>query len=320
MTENSGLPVYHLYGLAIRSEIALPAPEWPCDALDLDVRWGEGPASADPAPGGHVLLQRTFSNGQGYTLTETATGYTLRFTGVGEFRIDPARRWVHVHLLPDGDAGLAPILLAGNVIACILGLGGEHPLHASTVAVDGAALAFLGDSGRGKSTLATLLCAHGARLVTDDLLRLQATADGFRCLAGTAEVRLRANAAQLAEQFPPERRSRTTDGRVTVNLSAGAAEAPLLRAIIIPSPSRTCQTLRTQRMSPADALLTLNCHSRVMGWKTGAAHRTRFQTYGEIARRVPVYTADIPWGPPFDPALAPALLHTLKEANSGSAE
>ena len=312
MTENSGLPVYHLYGLAIRSEIALPAPEWPCDALDLDVRWGEGPASADPAPGGHVLLQRTFPNGQGYTLTETATGYTLRFTGVGEFRIDPARRWVHVHLLPNGDAGLAPILLAGNLIACILGLGGEHPLHASTVAVDGAALAFLGDSGRGKSTLATLLCAHGARLVADDLLRLQATDDGFHCLAGAPEVRLRPNAAQLAAEFPPERRAMTTDGRVSVHFPAGEGEAPLLRAIILPSPSRTCEELRLERLTPAGALLALNSHARVMGWQTAAAHRSRFGAYGEIARRVPLYSAEIPWGPPFHPSLAPALLRCLE--------
>jgi hypothetical protein len=32
-----------------------------------------------------------------------------------------------------------------------------------------------------------------------------------------------------------------------------------------------------------------------------------FTMQGEVAHRVPVYRAAIPWGPPFDPSIAPLL-------------
>ncbi|HTE19594.1 MAG TPA: hypothetical protein VK689_14595, partial [Armatimonadota bacterium] len=73
-----------------------------------------------------------------------------------------------------------------------------------------------------------------------------------------------------------------------------------------------CKELRLERLNPAGALLVLNGHARVTGWQTAAAHRARFEAYGEIARRVPLYAAEIPWGPPFQASLAPALLRCLK--------
>ena len=45
-------------------------------------------------------------------------------------------------------------------------------LHASAVALDGAAVCILGKSGAGKSALALQLMAYGATLVSDDGLRI----------------------------------------------------------------------------------------------------------------------------------------------------
>jgi hypothetical protein len=54
------------------------------------------------------------------------------------------------------------------VVSRLLGKRGDLILHASCVSVDGVALLFLGHSGAGKSTIASLLESEGATVLSDD--------------------------------------------------------------------------------------------------------------------------------------------------------
>jgi hypothetical protein len=72
----------------------------------------------------------------------------------------------------DIDARSFQANLLNFVLAAALTLQGEEPLHATVLDLEGRALALLGPSGTGKSTLAAFLIAQGATLVTDDMLRL----------------------------------------------------------------------------------------------------------------------------------------------------
>ena len=58
-------------------------------------------------------------------------------------------------------------------------LQGVELFHASAVALDGHAIAFVAPSGTGKTSIAAHLVSRGAGLVTDDVLALEATADGI---------------------------------------------------------------------------------------------------------------------------------------------
>lgn len=82
---------------------------------------------------------------------------------------------------PDGDLITARTLRSDSAEAfhaCLLGIAlsfalikqGIEPLHATAVVVDGEAVAFVGESGEGKSTLAAAFISAGYPLVTDDLL------------------------------------------------------------------------------------------------------------------------------------------------------
>jgi hypothetical protein len=63
--------------------------------------------------------------------------------------------------------------LREHVAALLRHLRGGITLHASSVARDGIAVAFIGDSGAGKSTLAAQLCADpGVELLSDDAAAL----------------------------------------------------------------------------------------------------------------------------------------------------
>ena len=116
-------PTYELHGLCIRSEVALHAPVYQSDSPDLDVRWGESFAIPDEPPAGCVLAKLSFADGRGYTLSETGSGYTLRFHQTCEFRIDHNRRSIGVHLAPGVDPGIAPLLLARRGFPASLHIG-----------------------------------------------------------------------------------------------------------------------------------------------------------------------------------------------------
>lgn len=294
---------YCLYGLCIRSELPLTAPPAPESfAPDLTVQHGEElPATAMP-PDGDVWAKADFGNGFGVQLTRLETGWSLFYPQTGEIRLADDLRTATAHALPGKDA-ILPLLLIGSVPAWWLNLRGESILHASAVAVGDEALAFIGASGMGKSTLATLLCSAGATLVTDDVLRLHSDRKSFHCHWGTGELRLRANAASLAELFPPACVNRSADGRSTLLLPAGKSMLPQLRAILIPRPSREHRELAAHPLSLVQAAFHLNGFARVLGWRVEEPRRQQFTAFARVAQAVPVIEVTVPWGPPFAPDL-----------------
>lgn len=303
-----GVRVYHLYGLRVHSEIALPAPIARSDipSYDLQVCWGERKAMSDEPPAGQILATLVLDNGRGYTLVDTGRGFTLRFHRTGEVWIDPDLRVIRVHLAADVHPDIAGLLVVGNVMACLLTLAGESVLHASAVEIGGSALAFLGSAGMGKSSLAALLCANGARLITDDVLRLQPNGKGWRCLPGTGHLRLRKNAAVLVEHVAATRLEATPDDRIAVYL-AESHSMPLLGALVIPHLSRRCHALTVERIPRSTALLYLMAYPRIRESGQRDNLQRRLDFFGRLAASIPVFTAEIPWGLPFSTEIAAAL-------------
>lgn len=298
---------YWLYGLCIRSELPLTAAEAPeSSPPDLTVHLGEGLAALAAPPPGEVWAKADFGNGFGVQLTKTAAGWSLFYPQTGEFRFSGDLRFATAHALPGRDA-ILPLLLLGSVPAWWLNLRGEALLHASAVAIGGEALAFIGASGMGKSTLATLLCSAGAGLVTDDVLRLKPEGEEFLCHWGTGELRLRPNATSLTGLFPPASASRSADGRTTLLLTRNETALPRLRAIAIPQPSRVQTTVSVERLSAVEASFHLNGYARVYGWQVDAPLSRQFELFARLAQAVPVLRVTVPWGPPFVPGLAAAI-------------
>ena len=249
------------------------------------------------APPGRILADYLPAFG-GYTVTACGETYVVRFRDYADFVISPGRT-IDIHLLPEADAELVPILLTGNVLAVVLALDGECVLHASAVEFDGGTLAIVGGPGMGKSTLAAVFCAAGGRLISDDLLRVGFDEGRPYCFEGTGLIRLRESAAELAQSFPPDHVERTADGRMAVKAEKVARPTSVLDAIIVPEPSRTATVMHVDALGPRDSLVTLISYPRVMGWQVIEPSRHQFVGLAELARKVPVYRVEIPWGPPF---------------------
>jgi hypothetical protein len=303
---------YDLHGLRVLSEVPLAERIAEGAEHDVGVRWGdEAPIPAVPPPGRVLALQDPDVGG--CTIVETPTGHTIRFSDECDFRISSDRRSILVDVAPGFERDFVPILLTGNVLASLLTLQGECVLHASGVRVRGSTFAILGASGVGKSTLAALFCAGGAELISDDLLRITSNGGPPRCYTGTAQIRLRPNAATLGDAFPSDRRTLTADGRIAVTPTQAAGPTSALDAVLIPSPSRRARSLRVRRLSEKDALVSLLSYPRVLGWQETAPVRRHFEVCADIAKRVPVFDATIPWGPPFAPELVETLTEKLRD-------
>ena len=80
--------------------------------------------------------------------------------------------------------------MLGQALSFALLKRGVEPLHATTVCVDEAAVAFVGESGAGKSTLAASFLAAGNPLLTDDLLVLRRRGNGLYGYPGMPRIKL----------------------------------------------------------------------------------------------------------------------------------
>ena len=80
-----------------------------------------------------------------------------------------------------------------------------------------------------------------------------------------------------------------------------------LHAVVLPRPRRDGQPLQITRLTGARAVTALARCPRILPWTHANNLRDQFEWFGAIARTVPVYEAELPWGPPFDPAIADAL-------------
>lgn len=121
----------------------------------------------------------------------------MRWTGLFEFLVSADGRRIWGHSLPAGTLERLQTYLMGQVISMALVIQGIEPLHATVVVVDGEAVAFLGDSGFGKSTLGAAFLKAGCSILTDDLLVIEKNGPDFIAQPGPARVKLFPAPAEL---------------------------------------------------------------------------------------------------------------------------
>lgn len=122
------------------------------------------------------------------------------------------------------DPGRTHLALVGPVLLHALAHHGIFVLHASAVAdADGRAIALVGASGVGKSSLAAAARTRGWRALADDLLPFAAAADDLVALPALEQPKW-----STAEQYPSDATARLPlAALVAVRRGTGAAFEPL---------------------------------------------------------------------------------------------
>jgi len=116
--------------------------------------------------------------------------YLVRLIDLADFLLTEDGTSVTVYPVP-GVSDETIEHLYRNVITP-LALSRQHKLvlHGSAVAVDDHAIAFIGESGRGKSTLAAEFATSGYSFLTDDGLQIEAAEDTFLVHPSHPSIRL----------------------------------------------------------------------------------------------------------------------------------
>lgn len=167
---------YRHSGLVIASDIKLP--EWEAfacapDQADVRITLAEGRCTDCPTDGSVVV------------------GETLRFAveGVGAWQVEGGHT-IHIHPEPGADLPELRLFTLGSAWG---GLGYQRGFamwHGSAIEVDGRAILFCGAGGAGKSTMAAAMVKRGARLVSDDLSRIEPDGGKARIHPSSARIKL----------------------------------------------------------------------------------------------------------------------------------
>ena len=148
---------------------------------DLEALW--------PAPEARTVLRQQLPP---MTLDEhPARGYLLATADFGSYLL--SRDGARVRCVPpdDEEAWRWQRFLTGQVLPLAALLRGFEVFHSSAVEVGGRAIAFVGHSGAGKSSLALRLVLEGAALITDDVLVLRAEEERLVAHPGAGLMNLR---------------------------------------------------------------------------------------------------------------------------------
>ena len=139
----------------------------------------------------------TFDDGTVWTeFHHLKDGYLLRFPGLADFEVTADGKSVIAFAAPGTDDATVEHLYINQLVPLALSRQGLPAFHASVITVPGGAVAFLGKTGMGKSTLAASFALQGATFLTDDALLIGEHADGCRAQPSHASIRLWADSVE----------------------------------------------------------------------------------------------------------------------------
>lgn len=222
--------------------------------------------------------------------------YRMRFPRFADFIVHRNGE-VECHPVEGIDDTTLQHLYLNQVLPAALGLLNRPAYHASGVAMDDAAIIFLGNSGQGKSTLATYLGLQGHPLITDDGVELQ-WADG-RCMALPSHPAVRlwqdsshALLAGNADSLPPV--SYTSKGRYKSDgvMPFAKEPVPLRRAYFLGDGSAETVTIAPLRSHAAHVAWVE--HSPTLDFQDRQRLRSQFEQIARLVRMGISFTLDYP--------------------------
>jgi len=230
-------------------------------------------------------------------ICRTANGYLLRFPELADFEVARDGGTVRGWPVPGlSDPSLQHLYL-NQVLPLALSKQGKLVFHASAVEHDGAGIAFMAESGRGKSTLAASFATHGARFLTDDGLVVEPAGEAWRILPSHPSIRLwedsqKALIAAHAALAPPV--SYTSKSRILAGDEIVFCPEPrrlhrvyFLGTGMAPAP-------RFEPLTPSAALIELVKHSFLLDIEERELLATHFDELSRLTAQPLFYRLDYP--------------------------
>jgi hypothetical protein len=207
----------------------------------------------------------------------------LTWKDVGTFVV--RRREVLVYPLPNVAVEVLQQLLLGPVLAVLLEQRGYLVLHASSAMFEDGAVAFLGASGWGKSTLAAALHSRGHAIVADDFVALTVEASGVLVQPGFPQVRLlRRDASLFGYSLPPDPGALADKTRYPVPNGFPTMPQQLRRIYVLGEGA--CRQI--EELDPQDALIELIRHTYTARLLDSKRSPSNFSQCAGVATKIPI--------------------------------
>lgn len=221
-------------------------------------------------------------------------GFVLRFPGEADFAIDADCRSVTGWPAP-GVENSHFLSLYSNAVLPLLGdHNGGLFLHGSAVAVGGRALAFLGQSGDGKTTLAGAFAKAGHPFLTEDVIELTPQGDGYLLQPKPSGLRLYSDSAAylLGAQVVADESDDKFDVADAMTLPFCSEAMPLAAVFLLGGDHDA--PLALDRIAAPAAVQQLLPHSFVLDVEDKPRLRGHFSRIVGLGSHTPCYTLDYP--------------------------
>jgi hypothetical protein len=227
----------------------------------------------------------------------SAGGVLLRFPTLADFEISDDGQHVTCALAPNVPETTAEHLYLNQVQPLALSKLGKLVFHASAVELNGGAIAFLAETGRGKSTLAASFATNGYRFLTDDGLVLEPEEQGYAVIPSHPSIRLWNDSHQRllapdtnkAAPLHYTSKSRFLAG----SLLAHCDQPRLLRAAYFLG-NGTANEITFRRLTPAESLLAWLKHAFLLDVEDRTLIRSHFDGTAKLANDLVCHHLDYP--------------------------
>jgi len=227
----------------------------------------------------------------------TADGYLLRFPDLADFQVSPDGLSITGTPVPGIPESTTDHLYLNQVLPLALSKQGKLVFHASAVDTEEGAVVFVGESGRGKSTLAASFAVNGFSFLTDDGLVVEPEDPGIRILPSHPSIRLWSDSEEAlvspgAERAPDV--SFTSKARFLAGDEIGFCNEPRPLRRVYFLGEGDADTVSFEPLKASDAMLEWVRHSFLLDVEERPRLTSHFQQVAELARLPIHYRLDFP--------------------------
>lgn len=230
--------------------------------------------------------QYTSPDGEVWTAFHRAkTGYLLRFPDLADFEVSADGHSVICYPAPDTTEETSRHLYFNQVLPLALSMLKKLVFHGSAVEVADAAIAFVAESGRGKSTLAASFAQNGFRFLTDDGLVIEHSTNGYQVLPSQPSIRLWSDSEEAlvvnGEKTPAL--PFTSKSRFLAGADIAFCDRPRLLRRVYYLGDGSAETLVFQPMTGTEALMELVKHSFLLDLEERFLLASHFDMVAKLA-------------------------------------
>lgn len=270
---------YKAHGLSIQSTIAFPELNENNFGTDVKIQYGKINSSTND-----IISEGIFRVASEFKMTEKSV--FLIWNDIEICEISHGEE-ITVNPLTGIEENFLRALILGPAFGILLHQRGRLVLHASTININGGAVAFMGFNGGGKSTTTAALNNDGYPLVCDDITSIEFDQDGTPVVfPGFPRIKLWPETIELfhddLEIFP--RIHSESEKRSCFTHEFSANNLPLKRIYIIEKDEK----MSVEYLRPQESLIELIRNSYCANIFQDSEQSINLVQYADIANKVPV--------------------------------